>query len=159
MTQGRIIPGTPGIKLLITHCNDYSFDEKKLAIAISLFVDEYSDSFKTEKFKTWEKLRNLNIELSAVPRTVKSAFSVKGKPVFDAPVSGLALNKNHIWVEIKTTQIWSSALAHELVHIIIWRSNGVHGDPDHEGKEYSGWSIDHTRFIERFNKKLLELEI
>ena len=85
---------------------------------------------------------------------------MKGRLVKDAAVTGLALTPTNIWVEIKTSQIWSSSLAHELVHIIIWKQNaGIHADPDHEGSEYSGWSKQHTSFIKSFNKMLLEKEI
>ena len=33
---------------------------------------------------------------------------------------------------------------------------GVHGDPDHEGLEFSGWTPEHTKMIKRVNDKLLD---
>jgi hypothetical protein len=156
--QGRIVPGTPNIRIL-AHCDDYTFTDAKLTKALTLFIQHYSEEFDVPHKKMWSLLKSLKIELSVIPRSVESAFNIRGKPVTNVPVSGLALSKDHIWVEIKTKQIWSSSLTHELIHIIIWRSNQVHGDPDHEGSEYSGWSKKHTKFIKQFNKLLLELEI
>ena len=71
----------------------------------------------------------------------------------------MSISKDIIWVEIKTPQIWSSSLAHELVHIIIWRTKRVHADPDHEGTQFSGWTPEHTQFLERFELRLLDLEL
>ena len=108
----------------------------------------------------WSLISNLSIEVSVLPRTVDGVFDVKGNFLKkDVLVSGLALNPNLIWVEVKTSQIWSSSLAHELVHIIIWRTQGVHGDPDHEGRQFSGWTSKHTDFLKKFKLKLIDLEI
>ena len=156
--QTRIIPGTPGIRV-ITQCGDYTFTDAKLFMAISLFVENYAETFEIPQREVWNMLSSLKIELSAIPKTVSGAYDINGKLVADVPVTGLALSKDYIWVEIRTSQIWSSSLAHELVHIIIWRANQVHGDPDHEGDQFSGWSPEHTQFIKRFNQDLLDLEI
>ncbi len=154
------IPGTPGITTRTTFCSDYMFDSKALKLAIQIFVEEYSEEFEISEDKVWALLSGLLIEVSAIPRSVHAAYDVSGKLAEgDVPVSGLALSKNHIWVEVKTTQVWSSSLVHELIHIIIWRNNNVHGDPDHEGSEFSGWSKKHTKFIKYMKDTLLAAEI
>jgi hypothetical protein len=154
------IPGTPGIKTRASFCDDYMFDSNALKLAIKIFIKEYSEEFNTSEEEVWRLLSGLLIEVSAIPRSVHAAYDVNGKLIKgDVPVSGLALSKDHIWVEIKTSQIWSSALVHELIHIMIWRSNNVHGDPDHEGSEFSGWSKQHTDFIKRMKNILLSAEI
>jgi len=153
------IPGSPNITTVTSHCKDYQFDPDSLKMALDIFVQEYADQFVTSKIAVREMLKNLKIEVSAIPRTVHAAYGINGKYLKgNIPVAGLALSKNHIWVEVKTSQIWSSALVHELIHIIIWRKNIVHGDPDHEGKEFSGWTKEHTKLIERINKILLDTE-
>ena len=157
--QGRVVPGTPNIRMFVSHCNDYMFDDDKMAKALSIFVHQYSEEFDIPTYRVWSLLHALRIEMSAVPRSVPAAFDINGKALRNVPVSGVALSKDWIWVEVKTKQMWSSALAHELVHIIIWRRNQIHGDPDHEGKEWSGWTKKHTKLIKKFNKRLLELEI
>ena len=122
-----------------------------------MFVKDYARVFDISEVEVWAMLTNLEIEVSAIPRIVKSAYDVKGRPVKEAYVTGLALSPTHIWVEVKTSQIWSSSLAHELVHVIIWKQNaGIHGDPDHEGDQFSGWQKKHTEFIKKFNIDLLD---
>tara|TARA_Y100001970_G_scaffold251455_1_gene324290 strand:- start:16664 stop:17239 length:576 start_codon:yes stop_codon:yes gene_type:complete len=156
----KAIPGTPNISISSSHCKDYQFNLRSIKLALDIFVQEYSSSFDITEDEAWLLLSGLHIEVSAIPRTVKAAYTVDGKLLEgDVPVSGLALNKNLIWVEIKTSQIWSSALVHELIHTIIWRKNIVHADPDHEGKEFSGWTKKHTELIKRINKILLDAEI
>ena len=154
------IPETPGIIIISSSCSDYQFDKSATKSALDIFVKNYSETFEISELTVWGLLRDLKIEVSAIPRTVHAAYSLNGKLLKgDIPVNGLALRKDWIWVEIKTKQIWSSSLSHELVHIIIWRQNNVHGDPDHEGKEFSGWTKKHTQLIEKINKILLDAEI
>jgi hypothetical protein len=129
-------------------------------LALDIFIKYYSKTFELSRAEIWNLLSDLRIEVSAIPRTVHAAYSVDGKLLRGkVPVSGLALTKDWIWVEIKTKQIWSSSLIHELVHIIIWRQNNVHGDPDHEGKAFSGWTQQHTKIIKDINNMLLDAEI
>ena len=154
------IPDTPGIIIISSSCSDYQFDKSATKSALDVFVENYSDEFEISELTVWGFLRDLKIEVSAIPRTVHAAYDLNGKFLNGKiPVSGLALRKDWIWVEIKTSQIWSSALIHELVHIVIWRQNNVHGDPDHEGKEFSGWTKKHTQLIKKINKILLDAEI
>ncbi len=151
------IPGTPSITMRTTHCNDYIFKQDKMSKAIHLFVEEYAYEFDISEHEVWSILTGLEIEVSAIPKIVKNLFDINGKFVEESPVNGLALTPSKIWVEIKTGQIWSSSLAHELVHIVIWHQNGkVHGDPDHEGDKFSGWTEKHTKFIKRFNHQLFD---
>ena len=152
-----IIPATPNITMKSTRCVDYVFASDKMRKVIHMFVEDYSSEFDISEPAIWSMLSGLEIEVSAIPRVVKSAFDVNGKPVKNAHVTGLALSDSHIWVEVKTSQIWTSSLAHELVHIIIWKQNaGIHGDPDHEGNQFSGWQKKHTKFIKQFNRDLFD---
>ena len=155
------LSGLPNITLITTRCIDYKFDHKNLEYSIKLFVSEYSKHFNVEESLIWSYLTNLKIESSIYPREVYAAYDSKGNYLEGGvPVSGLALSKNRIWVEIKTSKIYTSSLVHELVHIIIWNENlGIHGDPDHEGEKFSGWSKKHTRFIKMTNLILQDLDI
>ncbi len=158
--NSTLIPGTPGIKIKSSRCSDYIFKPDKMSAAINLFVEKYSQKFDLKKIDVWNSLSDLTIEVSIIPRTVVNVYDINGKFLKkETPVSGLAFNEKLIWVEIRTSQIWSSSLIHELVHIIIWRSNGVHGDPDHEGTQFSGWNSKHTKLIKDINIELLELDI
>jgi len=156
----QILPGTPNIQMRTSRCEDYIFKISKMSAALHIFVPQYAKRFNLDEHVVWSYLENLQIEVSAIPKIVTSAYDVKGNLVKDSPVSGLALSPSSIWVEIRTSQIWSSSLAHELVHVIIWNQNaGIHGDPDHEGKSFSGWSQRHTQFIKDFNLELLDQDI
>ena len=156
----KMIPGTPNIKMSATNCQDYLFKLDIVKQALDIFVNEYSEEFQISKSKTWSLLRDLKIEFSAIPKTVGAAHDISGKLIVGkVPVSGLAMNKDLIWVEVRTSQLWSSALINEIIHAIIWRKNIVHGDPDHEGSNFSGWTKRHTKLIERVNKILLDTEI
>ena len=155
------IKNTPNIILFSSHCEDYTFNEEIIREALGIFVLEYSEHFELEKKLIWSHLSNLKIELSIIPKAVNAAYDMNGNLLEgDVPVSGLALNPKHIWVEVKTSQIWSSSLVHELVHIIIWHENlGIHADPDHEGEQYSGWTKEHTNFIKFMRFKFQDLGI
>ena len=146
---------------VISRCNDYLFKEEEISKAIEIFVNEYSETFEIDPAVIWSHLHGLKIELSIIPKVVRAAYSVEGKFLEgDVPVNGLAFGPKHIWVEIKTSQIWSSSMVHELVHAVIWNENlGIHGDPDHEGKQFSGWTKKHTEFIKDLNIQLLDLGI
>ena len=154
------IPGTPGIQMSASRCKDYVFTKEKARRAITLFVSRYAYEFNMHELEVWELLRGLQIEVSAIPRAVANVYDVNGNLFKEnVPVSGLAFSPNRIWVEVKTSQIWPTSLAHELVHIIIWRSQGVHADPDHEGSQFSGWTKKHTKFLKSLRQELMDLEI
>ncbi len=151
------VPGTPNIKIKTSQCNDYIYKPEVLSHVLHRFVREYADTFEVSTLLLWNMLSSLEIEVSVIPKIINAAFDTQGNLVTNAYVTGLALSPSQIWVEIKTSQIWASSLAHELVHIIIWHINGkIHGDPDHEGTQFSGWTEKHTRFIKVFNMSLMD---
>ena len=155
----KYIPGMPGIKTSTSLCQDYRFEEKKLAEVINIFVSEYSEEFKISETKIWEYLSGLSIEMSIIPKVIKYGYSTDGKLIKNPNVTGLALDKKRIWVEVKTSLIADSALIHELVHIVIWNQQIVHADPDHEGDQFSGWNKEHTKLIKRLKYLLLDLNL
>lgn len=147
------------IRLVSTNCDGYAFESEKLLDVLDYFVIEYSNAFDKNEHDVWDLLSRLKIETSIIPREVKNVYGLKGDLMKTAPVRGLALSPDWIWVEIKTKFICHSALVHELVHIIIWRTQKVHADPDHEGEQFSGWTKEHTNLISRVNSQLCELEL
>lgn len=156
----KIVPNLPNVKMIASRCDDWVFNTQKLSEAIHVFAEEYSLAFDIDRESVISKLSGLRITVSAIPRTVRAAYDINGKFLEkEVPVNGLALDKNNIWVEVKTSKIHHSALVHELVHIIIWRDQVFHGDPDHEGDQFSGWSKKHTDLIKKVNYLLLDLDI
>jgi hypothetical protein len=154
------VPGTPSIKIKTSRCNDYIYKPESVSRVLHKFVKEYADTFDIDTLTLWNMLSSLEIEVSVIPKIINAAFDTKGNLVTNVYVTGLAVSPSKIWVEIKTGQIWSSSLTHELVHIVIWHINGkIHGDPDHEGTRFSGWTAKHTKFIKHFNLRLMELAL
>ena len=154
------VPELPGVVMAASRCEDWVFDTQKLSEAVHIFAREYSVAFDVEYESVINNLAGLRITVSAIPRTVRAAYDINGKFLEkEVPVNGLALDRNNIWVEVKTSKIHHSALIHELVHIIIWRNQVVHGDPDHEGSNFSGWNKEHTKLIKQVNSLLLDLNI
>ena len=150
------IPGTPGILIAPTNCQDYTYIKEKVSSALFIFVEEYSRNFEVSQKHVWSMLAGLKIEVSIHGRKVDAAYDVSGNLLKDVDVTGLAISKKHIWVEINTKQINTSALVHELIHTMIWNEQGVHADPDHEGKNYSGWTKKHTRLMKDINVLLMD---
>ena len=155
------IEGTPNISMFPSNCKDFLFEPKVVSEVFFLFVQEYSKKFEVSEQYVWLRLQDLKIELSIIPRTVEAAYDNNGNYLKgEVPVTGLALSPYHVWVEVKTSQVWSSSLVHELVHIIIWRENlNIHGDPDHEGNQFSGWEKKHTELIEDLRLTLMDLNL
>jgi hypothetical protein len=155
----QVIESTPQIMIISGDCSDYSYEAKKVYDAIQFFAEEYAIEFEVEEEDVWRALSRLKIQFSAVPKEADNIYDLEGNFHKKHKVSGLALDKNWIWVEAKTRYICESSLVHELIHIIIWREQEVHGDPDHEGGDFSGWTEQHTELINLVNEALCELEI
>jgi len=155
----QVVENTPQIAIISGNCEDYTYRSEKVHAAIQYFVEEFSYAFETEEEDTWRRLSRLKIQFSSIPKEVKNVYSIEGKFYNKRSVTGLALDENWIWVETRTRYICESSLIHELVHIMIWRDQKVHGDPDHEGGEFSGWTEQHTELINLVNEALCALEI
>ena len=69
-------------------------------------------------------------------------------------------SKNMIWVwQGYRHKMSESALFHELTHLAIRAVHGEHGDPDHEGPKYRGWSRAHTKMIVESKQMLRAFEL
>ena len=57
-------------------------------------------------------------------------------------------------------RLYDTSLVHELVHVAIYAlHHGEHGDPDHEGDKYTGWTSEHTDFIKETNNILEGMDL
>jgi len=64
------------------------------------------------------------------------------------------------WSGTMPGRLYDTSLVHELVHVAIYaKTNGEHGDPDHEGTKYQGWTKEHTKFIKETNSVLEGMDI
>ena len=161
MPQMVPVPGFGGTWQIVDSCDLYP--REKTAIAMRVFMGEWEAvlgaSWQVKRaFKdlliTWRK-----------DTTRHSGYSVDGRKFENMKLRGATMGPGLIYIfqsesgPDRHNRICESAFAHELVHAVLWRANGRHGDPDHLGPIYRGWTPDHSAIIQRTNKSLCELGI
>lgn len=133
---------------------------QNVAFVVELFYKEWNLRFGDKNRRVLKAFNNLMIEWGRKKKPILgAAFDVGGQPIV-GEARGLTLMPGYIWLwENKYERIAATALVHELVHSAIWASNGVHGDPDHEGSDFAGWTKEHTKLIREINNLLARLDI
>ena len=128
-------------------------DPKDVAFAIVVFENAWEQTFGNSG-PLIESLNNIMVEWSTKQKRI-TGYHVNGAKYINAPITGLTRTPSWIWVQISPGQkICNTSFVHELVHVAIWSENGSHGDADHEGPLFWGWTIEHTKFIKSVNKTL-----
>ena len=141
---------------IVSDCDQHS--REAVAIAMIFFYEDWQRSFDDDG-TVWRALNNLMIEWSNEEKIV-SGFDSMGRRRSNLQASGAALTSGMIWVQpSEYGPICETSLVHELVHIAIWNIKGTDGDPDHMGRKYSGWTVDHAALIQRVNDRLCSLGI
>ena len=124
---------------------------------INIFYHHWALDFGDKNKKVFKALDSLMIEWKEEPKN-GAGFSIIGHRV-EGVIRGVAVTPGYIWVwKNKYNRISSTALIHELVHCALWSTN-YHGDPDHEGPKYDGWTKRHTEFILKLNYLLAGMDI
>jgi hypothetical protein len=134
---------------------------ENVSYAIGLFYDEWSRRFGDPEGKVKNTLNNLMIKWEHERKVIHGvAFDMEGQPV-RGKIKGLTITPTYLWVwtNPKYKRIAATALVHELVHSALWTNIGIHGDPDHEGLDFLGWTRAHTEFIEELNRVLAYKDI
>ena len=99
------------------------------------------------------------ITWSTKKRTVKRSYNLHGELNEGREVTGITLTDSTIWVwEGYFHKISESSLMHELVHLALRAKNG-HGDRDHEGYKYKGWTNLHSEMILEAKETLRSFDI
>tara|TARA_Y100001973_G_scaffold106477_1_gene184639 strand:+ start:3746 stop:4351 length:606 start_codon:yes stop_codon:yes gene_type:complete len=131
-----------------------------VGFAIDVFYKKWKREFGDPNDKVLKTLNGLMIEWGRKKKPIiGGAFDMNGDPI-KGTARGLTLMPGYIWVwENQYKRIAATALVHELVHTALWAQNGYHGDPDHEGSEFEGWTPAHTKFIREINILLAGLDI
>ena len=112
--------------------------------------------------KTFEKLLITWKNHESEP--IYSGYTIDGFLLQKIRVRGSTVSSKTIHIyqapygQSRHDRICESALIHELVHVVLWNVYG-HGDPDHLGSKYRGWTRSHELIIQRSNKALCELGI
>jgi len=139
---------------VIHSCDSQALEDT--ALALTVFEHEWRNTFG-KMHNVDNAFDELIIEWSSHERYV-SGYDIFGYPYERRQVTGLLLSNGWVWVYTKPfTRICKTSLVHELVHALIRAEKGTDGDPDHEGKKYTGWTLQHTIFIQRVNKTLCEI--
>ena len=145
-----IIPYFEHASQLVPNCKTYPVH--KTALALFIFYHQWLEYFEDNNMAVRGMLENVMIEWDLEKRIMKENFKtydIRGESGEGLTcIIGLVKSKSMIWVwQGYDHRISESALIHELVHLAIRAKNGEHGDPDHEGLKYRGWTRMHTRMI------------
>lgn len=155
--QMVFVPGYGEAAVVVEECA--SFRREKVSIAFQAFEAEWRKTFGSA-YKISKNLREMIVTFS-FERKYSSGYDAFGNPIAHATIHGTTISKNAVWVYIEPTvdRICDTSLIHELVHASIWTLSGTHGDPDHSGRKYLGWTQEHNGLIQRVNDYLCELGI
>mgnify|MGYP003628157298 FL=1 len=155
--QMVIIPFFKNAVQIVPNCQTYSKD--KTALSLMVFYHNWLRWFSDEDLVVKKMLEKVMIEWDTKKRTVKRGYSLKGELKRNITVTGVARSNTVIWVwEGYFHKIAESSLMHELVHLAL-RAKYGHGDSDHEGNEYSGWTVDHSAMILEAREMLRSFDI
>lgn len=162
MPQMTTIPDYPGVWQVVDNCEAYP--REKTSIAISIFLREWRKIFGNT-LDASRTLEDLTIFWQSTPSQTFSGYSAEG--IFYSNVRLRGATMSDSWITIyqdpggidEHIRICESALIHEIIHAIIWKKVGNHGDPDHLGSKYRGWTQSHEIIIQNTNQALCTLGI
>lgn len=134
------------------------------ALALTVFYIEWSTKFGDSNGTVHEALNDLFVEYNSYQRRMSRVYSTKGEfRPGPTVINGLTAEGGKyifVWSGTMPGRLYDTSLVHELVHVAIYAMNdGEHGDPDHEGSEYPGWTKEHTEFIKETNSILEGMDL
>ncbi len=147
----------PGLKFTYQHHDNCElFPGEQVSMALIIFYLHWYGAFQDPADAVLNNLNNLIIEWESEKMKFHNGYGMDGKFISEGVAVGLAHGKEHIQVYAPTSaDIYETSLVHELVHVSIYASNAYgHGDPDHEGNKYRGWTPRHTQLISEVNASL-----
>ena len=153
------IPGFKEAYQVVKSCDD--FNRRKSAVALNVFLVEWHRQFGTSHRAQAALDKIMVMWNQSRSPTYRSGYSMDGIYFNRGRVRGITVSKsvvNVFYNNEKTPRICQTALVHELVHSILWHQWG-HGDPDHLGKRYPGWTKQHSAVIQNTNDILCSLGI
>lgn len=132
-----------------------------VSYVMRLFYSNWKDRFGDDDGEVLENLNKIVITWEDKKKVITGiGFDVNGRPL-SGKARGLTLMPSYIWIwtNPQYKRIAATALVHELVHAALWTINKSHGDPDHEGNGFQGWTKKHTEFIDDINRILAHKDI
>ena len=153
-----IIPYFEYASQLVPNCETYPVHNT--AFALFVFYHQWLEYFGDDNMAVRGMLEKVMIQWDSKKRFSKKGYNIKGEPYENSKILGVVETSSIIWVwEGYHHRMSESALVHELVHLAIRARQGTHGDPDHEGTKYRGWTSAHTRMIIETRQMLRAFEI
>jgi hypothetical protein len=136
-------------------------DPADTSLAMHIFYIEWNKRFGDRSDRVLRNLNKMFIEWEPELMSFDRGYRLDGTFIEQGKASGLTFTQDYVAVHIeKNEPIYKTSLAHELVHASIRATNrDTHGDPDHEGTKYYGWTKEHTELISEVNEilKLMDL--
>ena len=134
------------------------------ALAMTVFYIEWSVKFGDPNGIVHAALNDLFVEYNSHQRRMSRVYSTRGEyrpgPTIINGLTGEGGKYIFVWSGTMPGRLYDTSLVHELVHVAIYaKTNGEHGDPDHEGTKYQGWTKEHTKFIKETNSVLEGMDI
>ena len=152
-----MIPFFKNATQIVPNCSTYP--KHKTALAMMVFYHHWTKWFGDQDLVVKNYLEKVMIEWGVEKRKLKYGYSLKGEKKENIVVVGLTKSNTFIWVwQGYFHKISESSLIHELVHVALRAKNG-HGDADHEGDKYEGWTIEHTAMILEAKEMLRSFDI
>ena len=156
----------PGYENTVQQTDDCDyFYPAHTSLALHVFYIEWVSKFGDDDGVLLRAINNLEIEYGTYQRKISRVFSLDGtyRPN-PTVISGLTgRNGRYIFVWIGKgahPHLHKTSFVHELIHVAIYAQTfGDHGDPDHEGHVYQGWTTMHTKFIGDTNKVLESMDL
>ena len=151
--QVVLVPFFKHATQVVNDCDVYP--NHKVGFSLLIFYHKWVENFGDPDLKVKELLERVMIQWGDEVKVSPKGFSVDGTPFFNRNIIGRVVGPSVIWVfKGYDGKVSETALIHELVHIAIRVQTGDHGDPDHEGNKYNGWTVSHTRMIHEVNQML-----
>jgi len=155
--QMVIIPFFKNATQIVPNCKTYP--KHKTALALMVFYHHWVNWFGDDDLAVKKAIEKIMIEWDTKKRKIKRGYSLKGERRENITVVGITKSNSYIWVwEGYFHKISESSLIHELVHVALRAKNG-HGDSDHEGNKYDGWTDSHSAMILEAKEMLRSFDI
>ena len=154
--QMVFVPGFGNSVVVVEDCDQ--FPRQRVAIALQSFELAWRSYFGGER-SIIINLSDLVITFSGKQK-IQMGYAADGTFVTNGHIKGYTISKNSVWIYTPPSamRICETSLIHELVHASLWARNG-HGDPDHTGTQFLGWSYRHDAMIDAVNRHLCILGI
>jgi len=150
--QMIVLPFLKRATQIVPNCDTYP--KHKTALAVMIFYHHWLKDFGDNDLKVKKALEKVMITWGLEKRTMKKSYNIKGESNKNTTVVGITKSNSVVWIwQGYDHKISESSLTHELVHIAL-RAKYGHGDSDHEGIKYDGWTLRHTEMILEAKKSL-----